>query len=368
MGISGGVDSAVAALRLVDAGFDVHGVHMTNWDEPDEYCTAADDYQAARRVCAEIRIPLHRVNFSTRYRDQVFADFLHEYRAGRTPNPDVLCNRYIKFGAFMEHARRLGADRIATGHYARLAAEGGVRLLKAADPAKDQTYFLHAVEPQALARAMFPIGDLTKTQVRRLANDAGLANHDRPDSTGICFIGEKPFRAFLGRYLDGPGGPVLTTDEIEIGRHHGLMFYTLGQRSGIGIGGRAGGVGEPWYVAAKDVGRNALVVVQGRHHPRLWSTTIVTGPVRWISNAPPLPGNAPWRCEARIRHRQEPAKCSVAIQGNGAATLTFEQPQWAATPGQYAVLYAADECMGGATIEQVLDGDAGQFLPAKAAG
>ena len=264
VGISGGVDSAVAALCLIKSGFEVHGLHMTNWDEDDAYCTAADDYQSARQLCNELGIPLHRANFSVAYRQQVFTNFLREYAAGRTPNPDVLCNRHIKFGSFLEHARRLGAQRIATGHYAQLETTQGVRLLKGADLQKDQTYFLHSVEPDALLQVLFPIGGLTKAQVRRMANDAGLPNYDRPDSTGICFIGERPFREFIGRYLQSAPGPLLTPEGAQVGQHEGLMFYTLGQRSGMGIGGRAGGAGGPWYVAAKDPARRALVVVQGR--------------------------------------------------------------------------------------------------------
>jgi tRNA-specific 2-thiouridylase len=351
--ISGGVDSAVAALRLVEAGFDVHGLHMTNWDEADAYCTSAEDYQAARRACREIGIPLHRVNFSAEYRQRVFEEFLADYRAGRTPNPDVLCNRYIKFGVFLAHARRLGGQRIATGHYARLVHDGerGIRLLKGIDPGKDQTYFLHAVAGDDLASAIFPVGGLTKAEVRALANRAGLPNHDRPDSTGLCFIGERPFRSFLRQYLSGSDGPILTPEGMEIGRHDGLMFYTPGQRSGIGIGGRAGGSGDAWYVASKDVARNALIVVQGRHHPLLWSQEVRTGTPRWIGASSRLSGRVPMRCQARIRHRQPPAACHVWPRPDGGLLVRFEQPQWAPAVGQYAVFYAGEECLGGAIIE-----------------
>jgi tRNA-specific 2-thiouridylase len=348
IGISGGVDSAVAALRLSSGGFDVHGLHMTNWDEDDAYCTAADDYQAARRVCADLDIPLHRVDLSAEYRREVFTDFLKEYAAGRTPNPDVLCNRHIKFGSFMEYAARLGARRIATGHYARLANHGGMRLLKAADPAKDQTYFLHAVNADALERAIFPIGGFTKAEVRRMANDAGLPNYNRPDSTGICFIGERPFKEFLGRYLSGTAGPIVAPDGTEVGQHDGLMFYTVGQRSGLGIGGP----GEPWYVVAKDTARNTLLVAQGRKHPWLWSVALHAGPARWIHDAPEtLQAGGVFHCEARIRHRQHPAPCAVRLTSSGMLYAQFDQPQWAVTPGQYAVFYHGEECLGGAIIE-----------------
>lgn len=353
VGISGGVDSAVAALRLREAGFDVHGLHMTNWDEDDAYCTAAADYQAARAVCAELGIPLHRANFSAEYRREVFAAFLADYAAGRTPNPDVLCNRHIKFGAFLDHALRLGAQRIATGHYARLAA--GPRLLRARDAAKDQTYFLHAVGREALARTLFPLGDLVKAEVRALANAAGLPNHGRPDSTGICFIGERPFREFLSRYLDGAPGPVVTPDGTEVGRHRGLMFHTVGQRSGIGIGGRRGGAGEPWYVAGKDAARNALVVVQGKSHPLLHAPALRTAAPRWIG-APPagLASGSPVRLDVRIRHRHGPVPAAVGPGADGGLVVRFDAPQWAVAPGQYAVFYAGDECLGGAVIESAL--------------
>ncbi len=355
VGISGGVDSAVAALCLLRDGYEVQGLHMTNWAEEDAYCTAAADYQSARRVCNELGIPLHRADFSAAYRREVFAGFLAEYAAGRTPNPDVLCNRHIKFGSFLEQARRLGAQRIATGHYARLSADAdtGTRLLKAADAGKDQTYFLHAVEPAALAQAMFPIGGLAKTAVRRMANDAGLPNHDRPDSTGICFIGERPFREFLRRYLDAAPGPVLTAEGQELGTHEGLMFYTVGQRSGIGIGGRADAAGEPWYVAAKDPRRGALIVVQGREHPLLWARALTTEPVRWVGGTPAKLRSAEGlRCEARIRHRHPPAPCGVSASREECLEVLFDSPQWAITPGQYVVFYDGEECLGGAVIDR----------------
>lgn len=350
VGISGGVDSAVAALRLRDAGFDVHGLHMTNWREDDAHCSAAADYQAARAVCAELGIPLHRADFSAEYRRQVFDGFLADYAAGLTPNPDVLCNRHIKFGAFLRHAQRLGAARIATGHYARLAGPGP-RLLRAADAGKDQTYFLHAVERAALARAVFPLGDLLKAEVRAIANRAGLPNHDRPDSTGICFIGERPFREFLARYVQGAAGPVLTPEGVELGRHGGLMFHTVGQRSGIGIGGRRGGGGAPWYVAAKDAGRNALVVVQGRDHPLLWSSGALAGAPAWIGAEPRALANGDTlTLGVRLRHRHGPVAARLARAGDGSLAIRFAEPQWAVAPGQYAVFYAGEECLGGAVV------------------
>ncbi len=352
VGISGGVDSAVAALCLLEAGYDVHGLHMTNWEEDDTYCSAAADFQAAQRVCTDLGIPLHRANFSREYREQVFAGFLDGYRAGHTPNPDVLCNRHIKFGVFLEYARRLGATRIATGHYARLDHAGGVtRLLQAVDAAKDQTYFLHAVAPTAFAAVEFPLGTLTKQAVRARANAAGLASHDRPDSTGICFIGERPFREFLGRYLQGVPGPILTPEGRRLGEHGGLMFYTPGQRTGLGIGGVAGSAEAPWYVAARDPERNALIVVQGREHPRLWARYLTTGPAHWLD---PEIGSAlasgPLPLDVRIRHRQAPVPALVETRADGTLVIRSDAALWAPAPGQYAVLYRGGQCLGGAVI------------------
>jgi tRNA-specific 2-thiouridylase len=347
VGMSGGVDSAVAALLLGEAGYDVQGLHMTNWDEDEEFCTAAADWQTARAVCAELGIPLHRANFTAAYRAQVFSHFLADYSAGLTPNPDVLCNRHIKFGAFRDWARRLGARYIATGHYARGGATADGRLFLAADAGKDQTYFLHAVEPGAFADTLFPLGDLGKEEVRARAQAAGLPNHDRPDSTGICFIGEQPFRQFLERYLRGAAGTVLDIDGREVGRHEGLMHYTIGQRSGIGIGGLSASSGEPWYVVAKDAATNTLRVAQGREHPSLWSDRLMTGPPSWIRplRSTELAGDL----RARIRHRQPLAPCRVTARAAG-LDLRFAEPQWAIAPGQYAVIYAGDECLGGGVI------------------
>jgi tRNA-specific 2-thiouridylase len=353
VGISGGVDSSVAALCLLRDGYDVQGLHMTNWTDEDGYCQAADDFQAARAVCTQLAIPLHRVDFSRQYREEVFSRFLEGYAAGRTPNPDVLCNRQIKFGVFLDHARRLGAKRIATGHYARLDHGTNVRLLMAADHEKDQTYFLHAVPAEALAHTLFPLGEFNKAEVRALANDAGLPNHDRPDSTGICFVGERPFRGFLGRHLPQNPGPVLAVDGSEIGRHSGLAFYTLGQRAGLGLGGMGGSASKPWYVAGKDPQRNALIVVQGRTHPVLHARQIDTEMPVWIGNSPAaLHTGEGLRCRARIRHRHTPAECHVHARRNGSLSVFFAAAQWAPTPGQYVVFYAEEMCLGGAVISK----------------
>ncbi len=285
VGLSGGVDSAVAALLLKQAGHDVQGLFMSNWEEDEEgYCTAAEDFQDARRVCDEIGIPLHQVSFAREYRDRVFQHFLDEYSAGRTPNPDILCNREIKFGVCFDYAFRLGAERFATGHYARIdTGPDPVRLLRGLDPGKDQSYFLHAVGAEALGRSLFPIGALHKPEVRRIAREHGLPVSAKKDSTGICFIGERPFRRFLEDYLPAQPGRIETPEGDLLGEHHGLMFYTLGQRAGLGLGGRRGHAESPWYVAAKDLARNVLVVVQGHDHPLLMSTWLDTEPVAWVA-------------------------------------------------------------------------------------
>jgi tRNA-specific 2-thiouridylase len=355
VGMSGGVDSAVAALLLLRAGYEVEGLHMTNWEDDDGYCSASADYHDARRVCAELGIPLHRVNFTREYRDQVFAHFLNEYRAGRTPNPDVLCNREIKFGVCLDHARRLGADRLATGHYARIDAGPTPRLLRGLDPGKDQSYFLHAVDSQALRFAEFPLGGLHKAEVRELANDAGLPVHAKRDSTGICFIGERPFREFLSRYLKGRHGAMETPDGEVVGEHRGLMFYTPGQRQGLGIGGRAGGDAGAWYVAGQDPRRNVLIVVQGREHPLLWKAALSAEQPIWIHGEPEqLSRGGELEISAQIRYRQRAAACRVRQDDRGRLQVRFEQSQWAVAPGQYVVFYDGDECLGGATIQASL--------------
>ncbi len=355
VGMSGGVDSAVAALILQEAGFAVQGLFMSNWDDEDAYCTAAVDFQDARRVCDVLKIPLHRVSFAAEYRERVFAHFLREYAAGRTPNPDVLCNREIKFGVCLDYMHRLGASLIATGHYARLSRDGGrVRLMKATDAAKDQSYFLHQVAPAALDQTLFPIGDLRKQEVRKRAHAAGLPVFDKPDSTGICFIGERPFEQFLGRYLQQASGPIETADGHRVGEHRGLALYTLGQRSGLRIGGRPGAAAAPWYVAAKEPARNALIVVQDQDHPLLLSDAFDVEPMHWLEPGMAAAGNTAGReveCGVKTRYRQNDLPCHVRATVN-AAHVTLTSPARAVTPGQYAVFYDGDICLGGGVIAQ----------------
>jgi tRNA-uridine 2-sulfurtransferase len=352
VGLSGGVDSAVTALLLKESGWDVHGLFMSNWDEDDDdaYCTAARDFQDARAVATELGIPLHRVSFAAEYRERVFRHFLREHAAGRTPNPDVLCNREIKFGVALEWARRLGATHFATGHYARLAlAPDGPALHKGLDAAKDQSYFLHAVERTQLARTLMPLGELEKSTVRALARTAGLPVFDKPDSTGICFIGERPFREFLGRFLVRTPGPIETPDGEPLGMHEGLPFYTLGQRAGLRIGGRAGHGEQPWYVAAKDAARNVLIVVQGHDHPALVAAALTTGRWHWLA----APRSAAFHGTVRVRYRQLEQAARLEPRTDGSMQVAFEQPQRAVTPGQYAVAYEGERCLGGGLIESV---------------
>ncbi len=350
LGLSGGVDSAVAAVLLRRAGADVHALHMTNWEDDDGYCSAAEDLQDARLVCEQLDIPLHHVNFAQQYRDQVFSYFLDEYRAGRTPNPDVLCNREIKFGVFREHAKRLGSDLLATGHYARSGTIGGHGALwKGADSDKDQSYFLHAVSAEALAETVFPLGDREKGEVRAIARDAGLKIHDKKDSTGICFIGERPFREFLSRYLPANPGPIRSREGEPLGTHSGLMYYTLGQRQGLGIGGRQAHAGEPWYVVAKDLDDNALIVAQG-DDDALYSRRLTAGPVHWVG-PPALQTGKSLRCSAKIRYRQTDQDCVVSLADDARVTVEFAKLQRAVAPGQYVVLYDGERCLGGAAID-----------------
>lgn len=354
VGLSGGVDSAVAALLLKDEGADVHALHMTNWEDDDGYCTAAADLQDARRVCEQLAIPLHHVNFAREYRDRVFQYFLSEYRAGRTPNPDVLCNREIKFGVFRDHARRLGARFLATGHYARIRrVDAQLQLWKAADTNKDQSYFLHAVTAEALADTLFPLGELTKDEVRAIARDRGLDVFDKKDSTGICFIGERPFREFLAHYLPARPGPIRTPEGRTLGEHGGLMYYTIGQRQGLGIGGRRDAGEAPWYVAAKNLDENALIVVQGEH-PLLYSDEIEAVQPTWIGQAPDALQRAKLlSCRAKIRYRQPDQSCSVQSPGDGKLVVAFDARQRAVAPGQFVVFYQGERCLGGAIIDRV---------------
>lgn len=350
VGLSGGVDSAVSALLLKEAGAEVQGLFMSNWEEADDaYCSAAQDFQDARAVAAELAIPLHRVSFAAEYRARVFEHFLAEHRAGRTPNPDVLCNREIKFGVGLRWARRLGGERFATGHYARLAPrDGGIGLYKACDASKDQSYFLHAVPPAHWPGVLMPLGTWHKEAVRERARQAGLPVCDKRDSTGICFIGERPFFEFLSRFLERRPGPIESASGERLGEHAGLAFYTLGQRAGLHIGGLPGHVPLPWYVAAKDAPRNALIVVQGHDHALLRSRTLTTGPWHWLVPA----RSAAFRAEVKVRYRQreQPAR----LEPRGAALhVSFDEPQRAVTCGQYAVAYEGDLCLGGGVIDTV---------------
>jgi tRNA-specific 2-thiouridylase len=347
VGISGGVDSAVSALLLQRQGYAVQGLFMSNWDEDDSYCSIAEDFQDARRICDTLKIPLHRANFAAEYRERVFASFLSEYSAGRTPNPDVLCNRDIKFGVCLTYMQRLGATLIATGHYARVQqTPEGPTLLKAADASKDQTYFLHAVAPGALARTLFPIGHLQKSQVRALAHEHGIPVHDKPDSTGICFIGERPFRDFLARYVAARSGNIETAEGTVVGEHQGLCFYTLGQRSGLRLGGLRGAKEAPWYVAAKDAARNTLIVVQDQNHELLMSNRFTVSGMHWLMGTK----ERAFECCVKTRYRQKDLDCGVSIGADETVAVTLREPARAVTPGQYAVFYRGDQCIGGGVI------------------
>ena len=350
VGLSGGVDSAVTAWRLKQAGLTVIGMFMKNWEEDDDdtYCSTRQDFLDAAAVADVIGIELQAVNFAAEYKDRVFADFLREYQAGRTPNPDVLCNAEIKFKAFLDFAIAQGAECIATGHYAQLQRDRaeGIQLIRAADASKDQTYFLHRLNQSQLARTIFPIGDLQKSEVRSLAQKIGLPNAAKRDSTGICFIGERPFREFLNRYLPSTPGPIKTPAGRLLGQHSGLAFYTLGQRKGLGLGGDRAGDGSPWYVLEKDLTRNTLIVDQGHDHPALLSHRLHAMDASWISGSPPPPGAA---LSAKTRYRQRDGACRIQAQADS-FDLEFESPQWAITPGQSAVIYDGPICLGGGII------------------
>mgnify|MGYP000502849250 CR=1 FL=1 len=358
VGLSGGVDSAVTAHLLKQAGHEVVGIFMKNWEDDDdsEFCSSRQDFLDAAAVADVIGIELEHVNFAAEYKDRVFAEFLREYQAGRTPNPDVLCNAEIKFKAFLDHAMRLGAEKIATGHYARVRELGGrFQLLKGLDPLKDQSYFLHRLNQAQLAKTLFPVGELAKTEVRRIAAEIGLPNAKKKDSTGICFIGERPFRDFLNRYLSHQPGPIKDERGRKLGEHVGLSFYTLGQRQGLGIGGvkdkgapRGGGEHAPWFVAGKDLERNTLIVVQGHEHPLLQSRSLVAQDLSWTGSAPAYGGFG-----AKTRYRQADAACALT-PGEASIRLDFAQPQWAVTPGQSAVIYDGEVCLGGGVIAEAI--------------
>jgi tRNA-specific 2-thiouridylase len=358
VGLSGGVDSAVTAHLLKQQGHEVIGIFMKNWEDDDdsEYCSSNIDFVDAAAVADVIGIEIEHVNFAADYKDRVFAEFLREYQAGRTPNPDILCNAEIKFKAFLDHAMRLGADKIATGHYARVRQNpvtGLHELLKGLDPSKDQSYFLHRLNQAQLSKTLFPVGELHKTEVRRIAAEMQLPNAKKKDSTGICFIGERPFRDFLNRYISKEPGPIKNPKGHTIGEHVGLSFYTLGQRQGLGIGGlkakgaqRGGGEHEPWFVARKDMENNTLWVVQGHEHPWLLSSQLTAQDLSWCAGQPPADSGL----SAKTRYRQNDAPCRFQSLGAEGFALNFPQPQWAVTPGQSAVLYDGDVCLGGGVI------------------
>lgn len=351
VGMSGGVDSSVAALLLKQQGYEVEGLFMKNWDEDDgsEYCTAIQDLQDAQQVCDKMGIPLHTANFAADYWDNVFEHFLAEYKAGRTPNPDILCNREIKFKVFLEYAEMLGAKYIATGHYVRLAnAKGQASLLKGHDNNKDQSYFLHAVEEKALGRSLFPVGELDKTEVRKIAEENGFITSKKKDSTGICFIGERRFNDFLKQYLPAQPGRMLTPEGVDMGQHQGLMFYTLGQRQGLGIGGVKNASDEPWFSLKKDLDNNVLIVGQGTEHPLLFNDNLSANDIHWINEVP----ESGYQCHAKTRYRQPDQACNITIDKSGSCHVLFEQPQRAITPGQSVVFYQNDLCLGGGVIDK----------------
>jgi tRNA-uridine 2-sulfurtransferase len=350
VGMSGGVDSSVSALRLLEQGYEVEGLFMKNWDEDDgtEYCTAKEDLADAQAVCDKLGIKLHTANFAAEYWDNVFEHFLAEYKAGRTPNPDILCNREIKFKVFLDYAEMLGADLIATGHYVRRGErDGRPRLLKGLDANKDQSYFLHAVPEAAIGRTLFPVGEIEKPQVRAIAERHGLVTAKKKDSTGICFIGERRFSDFLKQYLPAQPGAIETPDGDRIGEHMGLMYYTLGQRQGLGIGGLASYPEDPWYVAAKDLERNVLIAVQGKHHPLLYTDSLSTEAMDWVAGSAPT---SEGRFTAKTRYRQIDVPCTMRTRPDGGVDVHFDEAQRAVTPGQSLVLYSGDVCLGGGVI------------------
>ena len=353
VGMSGGVDSSVAALLLIQQGYQVEGLFMKNWDEDDgsEYCTAELDLADAEQVCDRLNIPLHTANFASDYWDNVFEHFLSEYRAGRTPNPDILCNREIKFKVFLDYAQILGADFIATGHYARVSnSQNKSCLLKGLDRNKDQSYFLHAVEREAFQKTLFPLGELKKIAVRNIARDNGFVTSNKKDSTGICFIGERRFKDFLENYIPAQPGLMITPEGVEMGEHHGLMFYTIGQRQGLGIGGVQGGSDEPWYALQKDLKRNILVVGQGSQHPLLFTDHLEVSEINWVSDQ--TFNDKPIQFMAKTRYRQADQSCTLTCMENRRGVVKFAAPQRAVTPGQSIVFYQDDHCLGGGVIDR----------------
>jgi tRNA-specific 2-thiouridylase len=354
VGMSGGVDSSVTALLLHQQGLSISGVFMKNWEDkdPDGVCPAAIDAQDAMLVCDKIGIPMDAVNFASEYWDRVFQYFLNEYKSGRTPNPDILCNKEIKFKAFLDYAIQHGADKIATGHYARIAEKDGhFKLLKGKDSNKDQSYFLYTLGQAQLSKALFPLGELPKSDVRKIAAEAGFENHAKKDSTGICFIGEREFKTFLNTYLPAQPGEIQTLEGRTIGQHDGLMFHTIGQRKGLKIGGlKEDSSGQPWYVVDKDLQRNVLLVAQGTEHPALYKQALSAIDLHWVSGQAP---GSPYHCSAKVRYRQNDQPCTITTIENGIATVLFEQPQRAVTPGQSIVFYNQDECLGGGIIDQI---------------
>lgn len=351
VGMSGGVDSSVAAWLLQqDPEVRLQAVFMQNWEEDDDdYCTAVEDFRDASGVCAQLGIPLSSVNFSAQYWERVFADFLEEYNAGRTPNPDILCNKEIKFRAFLDHAKKAGADKIATGHYVRTSRDSNnkVKLLRGADPSKDQSYFLHTLDQEQLARARFPVGDLLKSDLRSIALDLNLQVHSKKDSTGICFIGERRFADFLKDYVAAKPGPMITTDGQIIGEHNGIAFYTIGQRQGLGIGGLSTFKPEPWYVVEKRCDTNTLIVAQGHDHPSLHKQSLYATKVHWIRECQ----QTDFQCTAKTRYRQQDQLCRVIPESKTTAVVEFAQTVRAITPGQSVVFYDGEECLGGGIIE-----------------
>ena len=355
VGMSGGVDSSVSAWLLMQQGYQVEGLFMKNWEEDDteEYCSASVDLADASQVCESLGIPLHTVNFSSEYWDNVFEYFLQEYRSGRTPNPDIMCNREIKFKAFIEHAQTLGANRIATGHYVRSRRQDDqVQLLRGLDSNKDQSYFLYALNQHQIEKALFPVGEIDKSEVRDIARQQGFVVHDKKDSTGICFIGERKFKDFLQRFIPAQPGDTVSLEGKVLGQHSGLMYYTIGQRQGIGIGGTDEGSDEPWYVIEKDLPGNRLIVAQGGEHPGLYHSFCRITDLHWISQPQ---SRQPFECSAKIRYRQQDSSCQlVSIDGQN-AVVEFVQPQRAITPGQALVFYDREQCLGGGTIESACD-------------